>query len=108
MALINCPNCGKKVSSKAEVCNHCHTSLTDNSPERNAVLAKRKHNKRVLMVSNLSLVTLIMFLAGAFIVFYLQPDQDDILSTLGIAGLAVGSIGYMGVRTWLMFLKGAK
>lgn len=108
MALIDCPSCGKKISSKAETCNHCHISLSDNSPERNATLAKRKRNKRILMVGNLSLVTLILFLAGAFIVFYLQPDQEDILSTVGIAGLAIGSIGYMGARTWLMFLKGAK
>lgn len=108
MALINCPSCGKKVSSKAESCNHCHISLTDNSPERNSVLAKRRQNQRIMMVGNLSLVTLLMFLAGAFIVFYLQPDKDDILNTLGLAGLSIGSIGYMGVRTWLMFLKGAK
>lgn len=108
MALIDCPSCGKKISSKAETCNHCHTSLTENSPERNAVLSKRNQHKRVMMVSNLSLITLLMFLAGAYIVFYMQPDQGDVLSTVGISGLAIGSIGYMLVRTWLMFLKGAK
>jgi len=42
MALINCPNCGKTISDKAEVCPHCGMPLQNNNGVGNPVNAQQQ------------------------------------------------------------------
>lgn len=45
MALINCPECGKEISDKAEVCIHCGYPIKKNNEEVNMQLYKVQFKK---------------------------------------------------------------
>ncbi len=64
MALINCPECGKELSDKAETCIHCGYRL---------IPANHKERKKKKPLVVLTLLLLIVALAGATTYFFFIP-----------------------------------
>ncbi|AWB67686.1 zinc ribbon domain-containing protein [Saccharobesus litoralis] len=107
MALIACPNCGKRISDKAEVCQHCHTALTgDPDKVRSAARIARIEQSARLMTY--SFIALIVFIAGiAYSAFYAETGAtwDKWLAQIATA---IGFVWYIGLRIRIMMFKKQK
>ncbi len=105
MALISCPSCDKKVSSKATRCNHCSFDLTDMDEEKLSRLNRQKIIKTSQRIHVYSTLGLIMFLAATWLILFKQPAED---TPIYYGGMAMGGIGillYIASRIWMVMLK---
>lgn len=85
MSLINCPECQKEVSDKAELCPHCGYRLNDSSKK---TFTTQKTSKRLKAIQALGLIPII-----ASCLFSLNGDWK--------AGLWFGGIGL----AWIIILN---
>lgn len=71
MALIKCPECGNKMSDKAENCPHCGYSLekTSNNNNNNLKDLKNKWNNKYLLV-------VLVLLVGGYFLFFNNPKEN--------------------------------
>lgn len=71
MALIKCPECGNKMSDKAENCPHCGYSLekTSNNNNYNLKDLKNKWNNKYLLV-------VLVLLVGGYFLFFNNPKEN--------------------------------
>lgn len=74
MALINCPECGKEISDKAEKCIHCRCNIVkkeiiDITSLNNEVLIPKKENKK------LKISLLIFIIIGIIIITYFSTGN---------------------------------
>ena len=66
MALIECPVCRKRMSSKAPVCPHCQASTNGD----NESLSRISHIQKSSSLMNQSFVAMTLFIAGVVIWFW--------------------------------------
>jgi len=119
MAIIKCPECKQKISSKAKVCSHCHYRLSGSSDEVNSpqqsldanpmesaedarmARIKQRHSLQMQMMGGL-----IVFLGGILLWYFVgqhgfkRPSQ---FVELGIA--ALGGVWYLVTRIRIIALK---
>ena len=105
MSIIRCIVCGKRISSKAEVCTHCGAVLKGSSEEqleRAVHIQKLKRNRRL---QSYSFIAILLFAAG-FLLKYVHPEDNAELWVLASHYMiAAGFIGYVAMRAWIMFNK---
>ena len=106
MALIDCPSCGKKISSKAKQCPHCHTDFT----KTNADDAERKQSmsrfKKIQGIQNQSMIAMLMFVGGFAFMFLGEPvSQDDLRYKAAITCTVIGFVWYIVNRGRMIWLK---
>jgi ribosomal protein L37E len=101
MAIIACPNCGKKISSRTAICSHCgfeFGEVTEQDLERYRARKFRETRYRLNMAS----YAVISVLLGAFGWYwwdskgFVEPPSNGPLILMGLAALA-----YMVVRAFL-------
>lgn len=98
MALINCPACGTRNSSRAAYCTSCKAAITavdDEASERAASRVRWKQRKKM---QNFSFLALILFLVGIALYWSNKESPDNWEYTLGLWLLAAGFIGYAALR----------
>lgn len=70
MALIDCPNCGNKISEYATICNKCAHSLTN----KNTVVKNQENETSVIKKtsngSTFLIILLILIISGVAYYFY--------------------------------------
>lgn len=102
MSIIACPDCGKKISSKARICSHCGHQLGEATEEDRAVFEARRLRDRIYRLNMASYLVITLFLAGfgwywwASAGFTRMPDVGPFI----VMGLA--SAAYLVVR-FLLF-----
>lgn len=102
MSIIACPDCGKKISSKARICSHCGHQLGEVTEEDRAVFEARRLRDRIYRLNMSSYLVITVFLAGfgwywwASAGFTRMPDVGPFI----LMGLA--SVAYLVVR-FLLF-----
>jgi len=105
MAIIQCIVCSKKISSKAETCNHCGAKLkgtTEEQLERATHIQKLKKNRRMQALSFLAIIVFV----GGFLLKYFQPSGDGkVWDTVALYLMSAGFLGYIVLRVWAMFMK---
>lgn len=108
MAIVSCPECGKKISDKAAVCEHCGFVLEGQDPE--AMARKRRRNKadRVNKLTAQSMLGMLIFVAGIGGVFYFRDEASadpswQVQASMGAMG--VGFIWYIVSRARLILAK---
>lgn len=105
MAIIQCIVCSKKISSKAETCNHCGAKLkgtTEEQLERATHIQKLKKNRRMQALSFLAIIVFV----GGFLLKYFQPSGDGaVWDTVALYLMSAGFLGYIVLRVWTMFMK---
>lgn len=107
MALIHCPKCDKRISDKAEICQHCqHVLVAD--PEK---LDSERRINRIKKASNLmtqSFIALILFIGGIAYSSWFSDEgvsNDKIISQV-VSGLAL--VWYLITRIRIMLFKRSK
>ena len=61
MAVINCPNCKKKISDKAKSCSHCEIDLTNVDAEKMASIKKVNKINKSQTLMNHSFIAMLLF-----------------------------------------------
>ncbi len=106
MAIINCPVCNERISSVAETCKFCHTTFSEDISEEEIYRSAR--NARFLKIQrlqNLSFVFIVLFTAGALLMYLGISDQNETYNTTGRVMIALGFVGYVVARVSLVIFK---
>lgn len=108
MSIINCPQCGKRTSSRAPICDHCgyvEGKASDEDLQRFRERRIRDRLYRLNMASYAAMTIVIL----AFAWYWLTTDGLKMPSdSVGPYYLMmVGALSYLGVRV-LMFLAKKK
>lgn len=101
MALIECPKCQKRISSKAKECQHCKVSLVGSIES----LAKISHIQQSNRLMNHSLIFLSLFIAGAVAWFWGGEQAQGVQAIVAVSCFVVGFIGYFITRVRLVLHK---
>lgn len=93
MAIIACPECGKKISSRAVICSHCGMELGEVTEQDRQIHRARRLRDRIYHLSMLSYLAISVFLAGfgwywATSGGFTRPPTTGPLVLLGIGALA--------------------
>lgn len=106
MAIINCPNCSKRISSLAAVCPHCDLPLKEMSAEDQKRLETRRFNRKVDRAFNLSYLGLLALVVGALWWWFggaegwhLPPPIPAFLLVF------LGGLVYFFARGWLFWMR---
>ena len=103
--IVNCPNCGKAMSSKAPLCPHCGYERGEVSDEQLQELARRRLRDKVYRLKMSSYLAITLLLAAAGWYFYEASDVNMTPSTGPILLVAVGSVAYVITRGLLFKAK---
>jgi hypothetical protein len=101
MAIIACPECGKKISSHAPICSHCGFQMGEVSAEQIAVFQVRKLRDRIYHLNMISYAVITVFVA-AFGWYWWDSGGFEHQSSAGpfiLMGLA--AVAYLLVRVLL-------
>ena len=106
MAIINCPICNKRISSVATTCEFCKTDFADGFDDEKLLrTAKNERFIQIQRLQNFSFLFVMLFAAGALVMYLGMTDQDETLNLSGRIMLAVGFIGYVIARVKLLLVK---
>lgn len=103
--IINCPNCGKAMSSKAPQCPHCGYERGEVSDEQLQEFARRRLRDKVYRLKMSSYLAITLLLAAAGWYFYEASDVNMTPSAGPILLVAVGSVAYVITRALLFKAK---
>ena len=105
MAVINCPNCKKKVSDKAKQCSHCQIDLQNIDEEKLSSMKTVNLINQSQKLMTQSFIAMLLF-CGGFLFFYWQNVQPGTWQyTASIASIVVGFVLYIVTRVRLILLK---
>ncbi|MCJ8322090.1 MAG: hypothetical protein MJK12_20850 [Colwellia sp.] len=107
MAVINCPNCNKKISDKAKSCSHCQLELTNLDKEKRQSISTMSYVKKHQSLMNQSFVAMLLF-CGGFLSFWQYANPDTWQYTASISTTIAGFVLYLVTRIRLLFLKRGK
>lgn len=108
MSIIACPECGKKVSSRAAICSHCGFQLGEASEEDLEIFRARKLRDRIYRLNMSSYAAITLFLAGFGWYWwasrgFVEPPTAGPFILMGVAALA-----YLVVRVLLFRARQAR
>lgn len=105
MALIECPACSKRMSSKADACPHCDFKLAGVSGEqREREWQQVLQRKRERLMSQ-SMLALLMAIAAFTYFFMQQPEPGSWQLHLANGGMLVGLVWFVINRVRMLLLK---
>jgi O-antigen/teichoic acid export membrane protein len=101
MAIIACPDCGKKISSHAVICSFCGFQLGEATQQDLEVFRARKLRDQRYRLNMMSYLVITIFVAGFAWYWwdskgFLQPPSIGPMALMGIAAIA-----YIIVRAFL-------
>lgn len=102
MAIIACPECGKKISSHAPICSHCGFQMGEVSQEQLEVFRVRKLRDKIYHLNMISYAVISVFMV-AFGWYWWDSAGFEHRSSAGpfiVMGLAV--LAYLLVRGLLL------
>lgn len=105
MAIVSCPFCGKKISSKAASCTHCGQGLAEVTPEQLERADRDKRLKLNQSINNHAMIALILFL-GSFLYFYYQiPEPGSLEQRLTYAAMGLSALWYIVSKVRMVLFK---
>ena len=105
MALIDCPSCSKKISDKAQSCQHCDFTLGTVNAED---IARKKNLSNYLKSQNVqtqSMFAMLLFVAGFGFMYWGGAAPGGLQHNVAIGLLVIGFVWYIVNRVRLIFLK---
>ncbi|WP_371189510.1 hypothetical protein [Thalassotalea maritima] len=105
MALINCPSCGQRISSKAAVCQGCNTVLTDMSDEQRQSMSQMAKIKKQEQLNTQSMLAMLLFCAGVGFMYWGQPQPESLQYIAAAGATGVGFIWYIVNRVRILMFK---
>ena len=105
MAVINCPNCKKKISDKAKSCSHCAIDLTKVDAEQIASIKKINKITQSQSLMNHSFIAMLLFCGGFLFLYWQDAQQGTWQYITSIGSAVIGFIWYIATRVRLLLLK---
>lgn len=105
MALIDCPSCSKKISDKAQSCQHCDFNLGTADTED---IARKQSLNRYLKnqkIQTQSMIAMLLFVTGFGFMYWGGAEPGGLQHNLAIGLSIVGFIWYIVNRVRLILLK---
>ncbi|MGS2722053.1 hypothetical protein [Paraglaciecola aestuariivivens] len=105
MALIDCPSCNKKISDKAQSCQHCDFTLGNASSED--IARKQNLNKYLTQqkIQTQSLIAMLLFVTGFGFMYWGNAVPGETQHSLAVTTAVIGFVWYIVNRVRLVFLK---
>jgi len=105
MAVINCPNCKKKISDKAKICEHCQIDLSTLDADKIASLKRISTVAKSQQLMTHSFIAMLLF-CGGFLFLYWQDAQPGTWEYVAaITSTILGFILYIITRVRLILSK---
>ncbi|WP_299001925.1 zinc ribbon domain-containing protein [uncultured Shewanella sp.] len=101
MALVACPSCHKRISSKASECSNCHASLSDDNESHRRI----RHIKKSNQLLNQSLFSMSLFIFGVALGFWGGEVATGARAYVAGACFVFGFIGYLICRIRIVLHK---
>jgi len=101
MALIACPKCQKRISSKTKQCQHCKADLSGNTESLTIISNIERSNS----LMNQSFIFLTLFIAGVVVWFWGGEPAQGLTSYAAIVCFVVGFSGYLVTRIRIVLHK---
>ncbi len=108
MAIINCPNCQKKISNKAAECSHCQLDLKNLDSEKLQRLTNVNKIQKFQSLMNHSFIAMLLFCGGFLVIFLRNSVPFSLEYILSASATIIGFILYIVTRIRLIFLKNKK
>ncbi|WNC70480.1 hypothetical protein RGQ13_10050 [Thalassotalea psychrophila] len=105
MALINCPKCSKRISSKAAVCNHCQCILGDLNEEQRVNMQQLTRLEVSQKLMNQSMVAMLLFCGGFGFMFWGEPSPESWQYNIAAGSAVLGFSWYIINRVRILMLK---
>ncbi|RUO81285.1 hypothetical protein CWI84_00545 [Idiomarina tyrosinivorans] len=105
MALIQCPSCGKRMSSKAKTCPHCQFVTAGQSQDDLKRESIRLKQQKVDKINSQSMLALLIAIAGFAYFFLQQPTLKTPTYFLSVGAILVGVFGFLINRVRLVLVK---
>ncbi|WP_286232414.1 hypothetical protein [Thalassotalea sediminis] len=105
MAVINCPQCNKKISDKAKSCQYCELDLVNVDEDKLASIKKVNIINKSQRIMTFSFIAMLIF-CGGFLYFYWQNVQPGTVEYYAsVSAIIVGFFMYITTRIQLILLK---
>ncbi|MGI2066298.1 zinc ribbon domain-containing protein [Shewanella sp. MF08487] len=101
MALIECPVCRKRMSSKAPSCPSCQASTNGD----NESLSRISHIQKSSSLMNQSFVAMTFFIAGMVIWFWGGEPAEGMRANIAGICFVFGFVGYLITRVRIVLHK---
>lgn len=106
MAIINCPGCSRRISSKTSFCPHCELALGEMSEADAARLKYRRWRRRIFQARNITYAAMTALVIGALWWWLAEPQGFSMPPpAVAVVLVVVGAAGYVAARGWLFWLK---
>lgn len=107
MAIINCPDCGKKVSDKAASCEHCGFMLSAHDAESLQRKMMMKKSEKLNALIGQQMAAILLFIAGIAATFYDWSPEGwtRFMPIVAMIGAGAGFIWYVITRGRVYMLK---
>lgn len=105
MALIDCPSCSKKISDKAQNCQHCDFILGNANAED---IARKQSLNKYMKSHNIqtqSMIAMLLFVTGFGFMYWGNALPGDLQHNFAIGLSIVGFVWYIVNRVRLILLK---
>lgn len=108
MAVINCPNCRKKISDKAKRCSHCDIDLVNLDEEKLANIKKVQQINKSQQIMTISFIAMLLFCGGFIFYYWKNVEPGTWQYYLATGSTVIGFIIYIVTRIQLILLKRSK
>lgn len=105
MALIDCPQCKKKISDKAKECSHCGLKLSGLNEDEVASIKRIANIKQAERLMNHSMIAVLLFCAGFGFMYWGEPQAGSWQHNGAIGMASVGFVWYILNRIRIIWLK---
>jgi hypothetical protein len=105
MAIIQCPSCNKRVSSRAEVCPHCDFQLAGRSPDELEQAQQRALQRRKEKLLGQSMLALLVAIGGFAYSFLEQPHPESWQAAVSYGAMALGLVWFIVNRVRILMVK---
>ncbi len=103
--IVDCPNCGKQISSKAPVCSHCGFASGEANEDEMKEIGRRKLRDRIYHLKMATYAVITVFVAG-FGWYWYATGGFQVRSPIGpMALMAIAALGYIVARGLLFQSK---
>jgi hypothetical protein len=104
MAIIACPECGKKISSHAPICSHCGFQMEEASAEQLAVFRARRLRDKIYHLNMISYAVITAFVAAFGWYWWDSGGFEHQSSTGPFILMGFAAVAYLSIRV-LLFRK---
>ncbi|WP_028772184.1 hypothetical protein [Shewanella waksmanii] len=101
MALVECQQCNKRISSQAKSCSHCSSVMG----EVNESQMRISHIRRSNQLMNQSFIAMTLFIAGVVIWFWGGESATGMRAYVAGSCFVFGFVGYLIARVRIVLHK---